>query len=68
MTRTVELFTRVLRRDSAKSGDVYVRFFQVVEWLVEHEPTLSTAEQVAQIRTALAAAEALLSEIWAAER
>jgi hypothetical protein len=68
VSRTVGFFAAVLRRGSANSHEVYVRFLHVVEELVGEESGLDAAEQVAQIRNALAAAEGVLAEIWGAQR
>jgi hypothetical protein len=65
---TAEFFERVLRRDSADERAVYVRFLAVVEALLGGPAGRGDAERVATIRTALAAAETLLAEIWGAER
>lgn len=63
---SVEHFTKILRRDSADEHLVYVRFLGIVEALVTDESARSDAKRLAHIRNALAAAEALLAEIWAA--
>lgn len=65
---TAEFFTHVLRRDSADEHQVYVRFLGVVEALLDDPAARDDAERLSRIRTALAAAEALLVEIWGAER
>lgn len=62
--RTAEFFARVLRRDSLNERAVLIRFLFVVEALLEEPAT--DAKRVAQIRDALAAAEALLAETWRA--
>jgi hypothetical protein len=65
---SAEFFERVLRRDSADEHAVYVRFLGVVEALIDDPAAGGDAERVAAIRTALGAAEAVLADIWGAER
>lgn len=65
---TAEFFERVLRRDSVGEHAVYVRFLGVVEALIDDAAGGGDAERVAAIRTALGAAEAVLADIWRAER
>lgn len=63
--RTVGFFTNVLRRHSADTRQVHCQFFQIVDELLGDESAGDPVEQVAQIRNALTAADALIEEIVA---